>query len=743
MRVWPGKPNPLGATWDRQGVNFALFSQHATKVELCLIHSADASHESHCIELPARTGHVWHGYLPDARAGQLYGYRVHGPYDPAKGHRFNAHKVVLDPYAKAIGRELKWCDSLFGYVIGKADDSFDPRDSAAVAPLGAVIDDAFIWGDDEPLRTPWSKTLIYELHVRGFTQLHPKVPEVRRGTYAGLMTSAAIKHLQSLGATAVELLPIQHFVRDRFLLDRGLTNYWGYSTLGFFAPDPGCSSAAAPQETVREFKRMVRTLHQHGIEVILDVVYNHTAEGNECGPTLSFKGIDNASYYRVDEATQRYEDFTGCGNSWRVSHPYSLQLVLDSLRYWVRDMHVDGFRFDLCSVLGREPKYFNAQAAFFKAVQQDELLSQVKLIAEPWDCNGYDVGAYPSPWAEWNGKFRDTVRQFWGGADKQLGDFAERLCGSDKTFAHNGRGPLSSINFVTSHDGFPMADLVSFEKRHNEANQEDSGDTNNHSKNHGHEGPTNDKHILALRQRQQRNFLTTLFVSQGVPMLLGGDEFSRSQGGNNNAYCQDNETSWLNWDFSSDQKEHLSFVRKVSELWRTQPVLQRSKFFQKPMEESDSHDIHWLTPHATPMQPSDWEADFARCVGVLLDGKMRDEVDEQGRPLVGDSLLMLFNASDLDLPFVLSKVAETEYWEVAIDTFNPKKHQRRCEGGAIYPLTAKSIVILIRRRETVLSALSQKAARVLSRTKAPTKPVPTSATPSVVKEPRAGSTGTT
>ncbi len=716
MRVWPGRPDPLGATWDGHGVNFALFSQHATKVELCLFDSTDANEVAETIELPTRTGFVWHGYFPELRPGQLYAYRVHGPYEPAVGHRFNANKVLIDPYAKAIGRETNWDPSLFGYIIGETDESFDTQDSAGHAPLGVVVNDSFFWGDDEPLRTPWSKTLIYELHVRGFTKLHAKIPESKRGTYAGLASATVIKHLQSLGVTAVELLPVHHFVRDKFLLERKLTNFWGYNTLSFFAPDPQYAAATTPQEVVREFKRMVRSYHQAGIEVLLDVVYNHTCEGNEYGPTLSFKGIDNASYYRpsIEKGPRCHENYTGCGNSWRIGHPHALQLVLDSLRYWVREMHVDGFRFDLCSVLGREPDDFTAHAAFFKAVQQDEVLSKVKLIAEPWDCRGYHVGAYPSPWREWNGKYRDCVRKFWRGDNGMLGEFAHRLCGSEELFAHNGRGPLCSIIFVTSHDGFTLADLVSHNDKHNAANLEESGDNHNLSCNYGHEGPTDDPAINALRQRQQRNMLASMFLSQGVPMLLAGDEFGRTQQGNNNAYCQDNEISWVDWNWSTEQKELLSFTRRLVEVWNSNTVFQRSTFFRKPMEADASHDIHWLTPAAEPMTQADWEAGFAKCVGVLLDGTMRDEVTAHNEPITGQQVLLLINASDIELAFNLPELSSGSYWDAVIDTVDPKQLTRVMKKDEQYRTQPKSLVVLVR-REQLLQRLRKKAGQVIRR----------------------------
>ena len=557
MRVWPGSPYPLGATWDGKGVNFALFSEHATHVELCLFDAADAAKEAHRLPLPEYTDHVWHGYLPDVLPGQLYGYRVHGPYEPQHGHRFNPHKVVLDPYARLIGRDVQWADECFAYRLGdpEADLSFDERDSAAFAPLAVVIDPAFTWGDDRPPHTPWHKTLIYELHVKGFTQLHPEVPERLRGTYAGLASEPAIRHLTELGVTAVELLPVHHFLDDRHLIDRGLTNYWGYNTLAFLRPHSRYAATAIPQDAVQQFKMMVAALHAAGIEVILDVVYNHTAEGNQLGPTLSMRGVDNAAYYRLSPEDPRYYmDFTGCGNSPNVQHPRMLQLIMDSLRYWVTEMHVDGFRFDLASTLARELFEVDRLGAFFDIIHQDPVLSQVKLIAEPWDvgAGGYQVGNFPVLWSEWNGKYRDTVRRFWKGDGDTLAEFATRLSGSSDLYQNDGRKPSASINFITCHDGFTLHDLVSYNDKHNEANGENNQDgaNDNNSWNCGAEGPTDDPAINALRWQQQRNFLTTLLLSQGVPMLLAGDEFSHTQQGSNNTYCQDNERTWLNWELS-------------------------------------------------------------------------------------------------------------------------------------------------------------------------------------------------
>ena len=712
MKVWRGQPYPLGAHSDGEGVNFAVFSQHATKVELCLFESAADQRETICVELPGRTGSIWHGYVPHLRPGQLYGFRVDGPYEPVAGLRFNRNKVLLDPYARAIGRELTWNDSLFGYKHGLDDTTFDDRDSAAFAPLGAVISDAFTWGDDRPPRVPWENTLIYEVHVKGATKLHPKISESRRGTYAGIASMPFIRHLKNLGVTAIELLPVQHFARDQFLLDRGLTQYWGYNSLGFFAPDPQFASATTPQECVREFKRMVKTLHRNEIEVILDVVYNHTAEGSENGPTISFRGLDNSSYYRLSSKDARfYDNFTGCGNAWNVQNRHALQLILDSMRYWVEEMHVDGFRFDLASVLGREPYDFNADAAFFDAVQQDPVLSRVKLIAEPWDAVGsYNICQFPAPWAEWNGRFRDTMREFWKGDHGRMQDFATRFCGSSDFYEAAHRSPLASINLITAHDGFTLRDVVTYEQRHNDANKEVSGEEHNRSCNYGYEGETKKPGIVKLRERQRRNLLVSLLFSQGVPMLLGGDEMGRTQGGNNNAYCQDNEVSWLDWELDDHQREFLRFTRKAIALWQEHPVFRRRTFFRHPMTGLDeSRDIHWLTPAAEPMQPSDWQAPYARCLGILLDGQMKGEIDSQCRPIAGETVLLLVNASDEEIPFTLPDLREKEFWEAELDTFYPKRRPKRFdENGTKYRLKDRSVVLLVR-REKVWERLRRKA----------------------------------
>ncbi len=712
MRVWPGKPYPLGATWDGAGVNFALFAECATKVELCLFDSADDAKEAHRVELPERTDQVWHVYLPDVLPGQLYGYRVHGPHDPAHGHRFNPNKIVLDPYAKAIGRALRWDDSLFGYAVGDpaADLSLDPRDNAAFAPLASVIDPAFTWGDDRPPRTPWHKTLIYEAHVKGLTARHPDVPEKLRGTYAALASEPILRHLKELNVTAVELLPVHHFIDDRHLVERGLTNYWGYNTLAFFAPEPRYAGGVSPRETVQQFKMMVRALHAAGIEVILDVVYNHTGEGNQMGPTLSFRGVDNAAYYRLSEDARYYMDFTGCGNSLNMNHPHVLQLIMDSLRYWVVEMHVDGFRFDLASTLARELFEVNKLASFFDIIHQDPLLSQVKLIAEPWDVGpgGYQVGNFPVLWTEWNGKYRDCVRRFWKGDGGTTNEFATRLSGSSDLYAWGGRKPYASINFVTCHDGFTLHDLVSYNGKHNEANGENNrdGTDSNDSWNCGHEGPTDDAAIRALRERQKRNLLATLMLSQGVPMLLAGDELGHTQNGNNNTYCQDNELTWLNWELGDEQKLLLEFVRKLTRIFQEQPVLHRRKFFQgRAIRGSDIKDISWFEPSGQEMSDEAWNAGFVKCLGVRLAGNLIGDLNERGEPIVGDTLLVLLNAHHEPLPFRLPMPVGAVEWERLFDTAEPEAEGVRREGGAEYPLQGRSLALF--RQVDVAEAVPQ------------------------------------
>ncbi|MCX7421735.1 MAG: glycogen debranching protein GlgX [Planctomycetia bacterium] len=702
MRIWPGRPSPLGATWDGSGVNFALFSENATRVELCLFDSATARKEAHCIPLPEQTDQVWHGYLPDIRPGQLYGFRVSGPYNPAAGHRFNPHKILLDPYAKGIGRDVRWSDSMFGYEVGHAsqDLSFDARDNADCAPLAIVVNDAFFWQNDRLPKTPWHKTVIYEAHTRGFTKQHPDVPAHLRGTYAGLATKASIAHMKRLGVTAVELMPVHHHVDDRHLIDNGQTNFWGYNSLSYFAPEMRYAAAKTPQEAVREFKRMVRTLHRHGLEVILDVVYNHTGEGSEFGPTLSLRGIDNASYYRlVPNDRRHYMDFTGCGNTLNMVCPRVLQLIMDSLRYWVTEMHVDGFRFDLAAALARELYEVDKLGAFFDIIHQDPVLSQVKLIAEPWDLGpgGYLVGNFPAGWTEWNGKYRDTIRRFWCGDGTAVSEFATRLTGSSDLYGHSGRRPYASINFVTSHDGFSMHDLVTYNQKLNDANGEQNrdGEQHNISWNCGIEGPTDEPQIIELRERQKRNFFLTLLLSQGVPMIRGGDELSHTQQGNNNAYCQDNELSWLNWSLSPQQSEFLDFCRKVVLLWQQHPVFQRRHFFQgRSIRGTEVRDITWLNPTGKEMTDANWHSELNRCLGVFLSGDLIDEVDEQGRQIVDSSMLLLMNSSPTDVTFTLPALPDHEFWWPLLDTMRPNAQPSRWPGEGSYLLTARSIAVL-------------------------------------------------
>ena len=698
MRVWPGWPYPLGATWDGVGVNFALFSEHATRVELCLFDSPQAESESLTIPLTEQTDMVWHGYLPDVRPGQLYGYRVHGPYNPHHGHRFNPNKVVMDPYARVVGRPARWDTSLFGFRPGEDDTTFDARDSAAVAPLAAVVDTAFTWGNDRPLRTPWHETLIYEVHVKGFTRLHPEVPDPLRGTYLGLASEAAIHHLVSLGVTAVELMPVHHHADDWHLAQRGLSNYWGYNTLSYFAPDTRYTASDSPLESVREFKMMVRALHAAGLEVILDVVYNHTAEGNHVGPTVSLRGIDNRTYYRLQpHAARYYEDFTGCGNTLNMRSPRVLQLIMDSLRYWVTEMHVDGFRFDLASALARELHAVDKLGAFFDIIHQDPILSQVKLIAEPWDLGegGYQVGNFPTKWTEWNGKYRDSMRQFWRGDTGTVSELATRLSGSNDLYAHSGRQPYASINFITAHDGFTLEDLVSYNDKHNEANGEENrdGTDNNRSWNCGAEGPTDDAEIRALRIKQKRNLIATLLLSQGVPMILAGDELGHTQQGNNNAYCQDNELSWLDWSLSDEQRGFLAFVAQMVRVRRQHPVFARRRFLHgRPIPGESVKDVAWLNPTGAEMNDTEWDQAFARALGVYLGGAALERVDGRGRPITDDNFLLLFNAHYEPIPFTLPPCRGGCSWRALIDT--ARDDLRPLEQGEPYPLEGRSLALL-------------------------------------------------
>jgi glycogen operon protein len=704
MRVWPGHPYPLGATWDGAGVNFALFSENATKVELCLFDTAVATQESNRIPLNEYTDKVWHAYLPDVLPGQLYGYRLHGPFEPTRGHRFNPSKLVLDPYAKSIGRDVQWADELFAYKLDDpvADLSFDDRDSAAHAPLGLVIDSAFTWGDDRPPRTPWHRTIIYELHVKGFTQYNPNVPDKLRGSYAGLASESAIKHLSELGVTAVELLPVHHFVNDRHLIEKGLRNYWGYNTLAYFAPAAAYCCTAIPQDAVQQFKMMVRAMHAAGLEVILDVVYNHTAEGNQLGPTLSMRGVDNASYYRLAPDSRYYVDFTGTGNTLNMTHPHALQLVMDSLRYWVVEMRVDGFRFDLASALARELFDVDRLGAFFDIIHQDPILSQVKLIAEPWDVGpgGYQVGNFPVLWTEWNGKYRDCVRRFWKGDGGTTSELATRLAGSSDLYQDDGRKPYASINFVTCHDGFTLQDLVTYNEKHNEANGEENrdGSNDNNSWNCGAEGPTDEPGIIELRERQKRNLTSLLMLSIGVPMILGGDELSHSQQGNNNAYCQDNELTWLDWNLDERRRAFLEFTRKVIFLRTTQPGFQRRKFFLgRAIRGSDIKDISFFSSSGEEMSDEDWNADFVKSLGVRLAGDLIDHEDERGEPIVGDTLLLLLNAHWEPIPFTLPQTSEGQVWDPILDSADASEDVRLFEGGTQYPLKDRSLAVLAAR----------------------------------------------
>jgi isoamylase len=708
MKIWPGKPYPLGATWDGAGVNFSIFSENATKVELCLFDGPNSQNETR-IPITQQTHQVWHSYLPEVRPGQLYGYRVHGPYRPADGLRFNPAKLLLDPYAKAIAGSIQWSNALFGYTVGnaKADLSLNNEDSAAGMPKCVVVDPAFSWGNDMPPKTPWHRTIIYELHVKGYTKLHPDVPPELRGTYGGLSCPPVIEYLKHLGITAVELMPVHQFVADRHLKDRGLTNYWGYNTIGFFAPEVSYASSGIFGQQVVEFKTMVRALHREGIEVILDVVYNHTGEGNHLGPTLCFRGIDNASYYRLVANDRRYYmDYTGCGNTLDMTHPRVLQLIMDSLRYWVLEMHVDGFRFDLASTLARELHDVDRLGAFFDIIQQDPVISQVKLIAEPWDLGpgGYQVGNFPVLWAEWNAAYRDTVRRFGKGDAGQVGALAYRLTGSSDLYARNGRLPYASINFITAHDGFTLNDLVSYNDKHNEANGEENRDGHNEnlSWNGGAEGETDDPAILALRDRRKRNFLAMLFLSQGVPMLLAGDEFGRSQRGNNNAYCQDNEISWVDWKLDRPRRALLEFTELLIRIFRQHPVLRRHHFFQgRRIRGSEVKDLAWFRPDGKEMTDEDWANPEIRCFGLRLAGDAIEEVDERGNRVVDDTLLILLNSYHETIPFVLPAHRRKLHWWVVFDTseLTTRREQRQLRGAAPYPLRDRSLVLLRLPRE--------------------------------------------
>jgi glycogen operon protein len=701
-RRWPGAPDPLGATWNGEGTNFALFSEHANKVEVCLFAHPDDSTESERVELRERTDRIWHAYLPDVRPGQAYGYRVHGPYSPGEGLRFNPAKLLLDPYAKAISGTVKWSDALSGYPVRSGDPDrdlvIDTQDSAAGMPKSLVIESAFTWGDDRLPRTPWNRTVIYECHVKGMTVLHPDVPPQLRGTYLGLATDPIIDHFLSLGVTAVELLPVHHMVTERRLAELGLTNYWGYSSIGFFAPDIRfATQSAALGAQVTEFKSMVKRLHAAGLEVILDVVYNHTAEGNHLGPTLAFRGIDNAAYYRLHGDNPRfYTDFTGCGNTIDIRHSRTLQLVIDSVRYWISEMHVDGFRFDLAPVLARGDAAVNPLAEFFDVIRQDPVISQAKLIAEPWDLgpDGYQVGRFPGGWGEWNGKYRDTARRFWRGDSGQVGELASRLSGSSDLYEATGRSPLASVNFVTCHDGFTLQDLVSYEHKHNEANGEDNrdGTDQNLSRNWGIEGPPETVQVVRMRERIKRNLLATLAFSQGVPMLSHGDELGRTQGGNNNAYCQDSPVTWIDWRLSSLQRELLDFTRNLFRIRAANPVLRRRTFFRQDSAQGSGKDLTWLKPDGEEMTGAEWTDPSSHVLGMLIrSDEAINEIDERGRRLSGDSILLLLNGGSRSKAFCLPRLASTGGWVEVLNTSHPVPRPIRQDQ---VDLVAHSIILL-------------------------------------------------
>ncbi|MGI8759838.1 MAG: glycogen debranching protein GlgX [Jatrophihabitantaceae bacterium] len=709
MEIWPGTPYPLGATYDGSGTNFALFSEIAERVELCLFGSpggpagSDGAGVETRIDLPEVDGFVWHAFLPGIEPGQHYGYRVHGPYDPAKGQRCNPNKLLLDPYAKAIDGRIEWHESLFGYHFDDPARRNDD-DSAAHMPKCVVISPFFDWGVDRPPRHQYADSVIYEAHVKGMTELHPEVPEAMRGTYAGIAHPVIVEHLKELGVTAIELMPVHHFVNDSFLVDKGLVNYWGYNTIAFLAPDFKYAASVNPGSQVQEFKAMVRALHEAGIEVILDVVYNHTGEGNHLGPTLSFRGIDNAAYYRlVEDDQQHYMAYTGTGNTLNVRSPHTLQLIMDSLRYWVTEMHVDGFRFDLAATLAREFYDVDRLSSFFELVQQDPVVSQVKLIAEPWDVGpgGYQVGNFPPQWTEWNGKYRDTVRDFWRGEPSTIGEFAARITGSADLYESSGRRPVASINFVTAHDGFTLRDLVSYNDKHNEANEDgnNDGESHNRSWNCGVEGATEDEAIIELRAQQRRNFLATLFLSQGVPMICHGDELGRTQQGNNNGYCQDNELTWMDW--GHVDADLLAFTRRLSELRRAHPVFRRRRFFDgRPVRrrgEQRLPDIEWFTPEGAEMTEEDWDSGFGRAIGAYLNGQGIPTTDVRGQRIVDDSFLMYFSAHHEPIEFRLPGTDYAPAWQVVIDTMRPDgAEDKMLDADAYVTVGPRALVVLKR-----------------------------------------------
>ncbi|MBS2937086.1 glycogen debranching protein GlgX [Nocardioides sp. J2M5] len=712
--TWPGSAYPLGATYDGSGTNFALFSEVAERVELCLVdEDTDGTRTETRVELTEVDAFVWHAYLPGVQPGQRYGFRVHGPWDPDQGLRCNPNKLLLDPYAKATVGEYEWDRSVFSYDFDDPETTNDD-DSLQHVMLGVVINPFFDWEGEARPRTPYHETLVYEAHVKGLTQLHPDVPENLRGTYAGIAHPAVVEHLTRLGVTAIELMPVHQFVQDDALVQKGLRNYWGYNTIGFFAPQESYAATTGLGQQVQEFKAMVKALHAAGIEVILDVVYNHTAEGNHLGPTLSMKGIDNAAYYRlVEDDLQYYMDYTGTGNSLNVRHPHSLQLIMDSLRYWVTEMHVDGFRFDLAATLAREFYDVDKLSTFFELVQQDPVVSQVKLIAEPWDIGpgGYQVGGFPPQWTEWNGAYRDTVRDFWRG-EPALGEFASRVAGSSDLYENSGRRPFASINFVTAHDGFTLRDLVSYDEKHNEANGEDNndGESHNRSWNHGVEGPTDDAHVNALRSREQRNFITTLLLSQGVPMLLHGDELGRTQDGNNNGYAQDNELTWVHW----DQADHglIEFTAAVSRLRREHRTFRRRQFFTGQADENGLDDIVWLHPDGRPMEEGDWDSG-QKSLGMYLNGDAINTRDSRGKAITDDHFLLFFNA-DGEREVTLPPAEYAEAWDVLIDTGGVADERGTCPAGSTLPLGERSTLVLREHVEPVVEETDKSVSASLS-----------------------------
>lgn len=697
----PGKPFPLGATCQKDGVNFAIFSEYATKVELCLFDNPGDEVESQRIELIENTGRIWHGFIPGLKAGQQYGYRMDGPYEPENGHRFNRNKLLIDPYAKALSGTLDWNDSLFGYEVGNEgeDMSFSEIDSAPFMPRAVVINPDFDWEGDKKPDIPYYNTIIYEMHVKGFTQMSKDIPDNIKGTYSAIAHPKSVEYLKNLGVTAVELMPIHYFVTDKGLTDKGLTNYWGYNTLNFFAPATQYSNKSDLNDhQVIEFKNMVKQLHKAGMEVILDVVYNHTAEGNQLGPTLSFKGIDNACYYRLTEDQRYYMDYTGTGNTLNANLPNVLQMIMDSLRYWILEMHVDGFRFDLAATLARELHEVNQLSAFFDIIHQDPIISQVKLIAEPWDIGegGYQVGKFPPGWGEWNGKFRDNVRDFWNGSESVLGEFAMRITGSADLFS-NYRRPTASINFITAHDGFTLNDLVSYNEKHNDANGEDNndGESHNRSNNYGAEGPTDDPVINELRERQKRNFLATLFLSQGVPMLVAGDELGRTQGGNNNSYCQDNEISWINWEAAD--KNLLEFTKKLIHLRREHAAFSRKNWFKgQPVKNNGIEDIAWFQPDGSQMTPDSWNTDFARSIAVFLNGQGLNAINSEGEKVIDDNFYLIFNAHTEAVGYKLPPAEYCKEWKVVIDTksFDEADGKQTYQSGEAIQVEGRSVVLL-------------------------------------------------